>query len=517
MSDEQTVRNALLSASRAWEILDALARAVWFNSHSDGSDCPPDMIPTLAALTTWLPECPADAMKQARKRLEATTNQSHLEWDVLSDALVVVRSSEIDSVKFVMSLDGVHELWCDLAEVARPRHPLAPVVEAWQKRPVEIEPDRKETAILTGGLFAWAARHGRLPAPAVLYSPRNENDLPLQPGRIEPETQLCLTGMAPRESAVDLAPAIMLADAAGLGAMKSGSGARIDKRVLVYALLAIPQAERRSGGRYYWRPTLHELVQKLIWPAPAETGTGKGRRSLWRPLRHAAVLKRALNAVSQAGVILPDGSEWRPVMVRRLPNFGDLKSEILFEIALPDEAGHGPLIRRDALIAAGVVSDPAFDGTLALATLWDRAKAKNGGFRIYATRPKALRDSLGRLMLADGRIILGHAWNPIRGKEGQLRWHGGDKPQRNWQHPEAVIVGRERHPKADRVPVLDRDDRRRLFYGHASDNSSGGRRTQLADAAERRLETWEQQGRVVIERTAEGWRILEPWRNGATP
>ena len=162
------------------------------------------MIPTLAALTTWLPECPADAMKQARKRLEATTNQSHLEWDVLSDALVVVRSSEIDSVKFVMSLDGVHELRCDLAEVARPRHPLAPVVEAWQKRPVEIEPDRRETAILTGGLFAWAARHGRLPAPAVLYSPRNENDLPLQPGRIEPETQLCLTDMDPRESAMDL-------------------------------------------------------------------------------------------------------------------------------------------------------------------------------------------------------------------------------------------------------------------------------------------------------------------------
>ena len=30
-----------------------------------------------------------------------------------------------------------------------------------------------------------------------------------------------------------------------------------------------------------------------------------------------------------------------------------------------------PLIRRDALIAAGVVSDPAFDGTLALATLWE--------------------------------------------------------------------------------------------------------------------------------------------------
>ena len=309
----------------------------------------------------------------------------------------------------------------------------------------------------------------------------------------------------------------MLADAAGLGAMKPGSGARIDKRVLVYALLAIPQSERRSGGRYYWRPTLHELVQKLIWPAPAETGTGKGRRSLWRPSRHAAVLKRALNAVSQAGVILPDGSEWRPVMVRRLPNFGDLKSEILFEIALPDDAGHGPLIRRDALIAAGVVSDPAFDGTLALATLWDRAKAKNGGFRIYATRPEALRDSQGRLMLADGRIILGHALNPIRGKEGQLRWRNGDKPQRNWQHPAAVIVGRERHPYADRVPVLDRDDRRRLFHGHASDNASGGRRTQLADAAERRLETWEQQGRVVIERTAEGWRILEPWRNGATP
>ena len=73
------------------------------------------MIPTLAALTTWLPECPADAMKQARKRLDATTNQTHLEWRALSDALAVVRPSGIDSVKFVMSFDGVHELWCDLA------------------------------------------------------------------------------------------------------------------------------------------------------------------------------------------------------------------------------------------------------------------------------------------------------------------------------------------------------------------------------------------------------------------
>ena len=128
--------------------------------------------------------------------------------------LAVVRPSGIDSVKFVMSFDGVHELWCGLAEVTRPHHPLAPVVEGWQKRPLEIDPDGRETAILTGDLFAWAARHGRLPAPTVLYYPCNENDLPLQPGRIEPETQLCLTDMDPRESAMDLAPAIVLADAA---------------------------------------------------------------------------------------------------------------------------------------------------------------------------------------------------------------------------------------------------------------------------------------------------------------
>ncbi|MCY4590782.1 MAG: hypothetical protein OXE86_09540 [Alphaproteobacteria bacterium] len=53
-------------------------------------------------------------------------------------------------------------------------------------------------------------------------------------------------------------------------------------------------------------------------------------------------------------------------------------------------------------------ADPAFDGALTLATLWDRAKAANGGFRIYATRPRALRNGQGHLTRADGSVILGH-------------------------------------------------------------------------------------------------------------
>ncbi len=452
--------DALLAAHDSSTILASLACVEWRRAHP-GKDCPAHVIPSEADAEAW-------------GRNAAAVEAAHRQWLERPDP--------------------------------RPQHPLALFVTKWQARPVEIEQDTRETAILPGSLFDWAGI-----APAVLHQPLHDNELPLRPGLIEPDAVLSIPGLEPPDSAIVPAPALVVADEIGFGDLAPGRGARIDKRLLAYPLLDVPQSERRAGGRYTLRPTLRLLTHDWIWPAPTTTGTGTGKRSDWKPSRHACLLERGMNAVTLASVTLPDGRNWRPVMFRALPRFDDLNSRAVIEIALPEDADHGPLIRRDALIAAGVVSDPAFDGSLTLATLWDRAKAANGGFRIHATRTKALRDPQGRLTRADGSLILGHDRNPIRSRNGRLQWRPGEAPQRDWRHPEAVIVGEERHPHADKVPILNRDDRRRLFFGHASDKEADYTRTRRADAADKRLRTLEAEGRVVIEECGrDGWRILEP-------
>ena len=401
----------------------------------------------------WLPECPDDAMIEASERAaalprldgsaiwrvwpdltasaEVASTLERLRETEGTDAATLAQVAEATRPRLVLALPdttalsataggppmheigAVHASWRELPE-PRPGHPLAPIVAAWQERPQEVELDTRETAIAPQSLFEWAGV-----APAVLTTPMHDNELPIRPGLIEPDAELFLPGLAPPESAVVPAPALVVAEEAGFGGLAPGRGARIDKRLLAYSLLAVPQSERRPGGRYTLRPTLRTLAHEWIWPAPATTGTGAGDRSKWKPSRHAPLLARAMNAVTLAGVILPDGREWRPVMFRARPDFSDLNSQAVIEIALPEASERGPLIHRDALIAAGMVSDPAFDGALTLATLWDRAKMMNAGFRIYATRPLAMRDAHGFLTRANGSRILGHERNPLQSRGGR--------------------------------------------------------------------------------------------------
>ena len=77
---------------------------------------------------------------------------------------------------------------------------------------------------------------------------------------------------------------LILAQAAGLGALRPGLGARLDKRLLVYSLLAMPLSQRRPGGRYEWRHTVRE-VGRLLWP------------DTWRPSKHGRALLLGLNAM----------------------------------------------------------------------------------------------------------------------------------------------------------------------------------------------------------------------------
>ena len=286
---------------------------------------------------------------------------------------------------------------------------------------------------------------------------------------------------------------LLLAKAAGFHGLQPGRGARLDKRILIFSLLEMPLSQRRPGGRYELRRPLR-FWRDWLWPA-------RDGKSSYRPVKHKQTLRDALTAINLAEIIMPDGSRWIPVVRRGIPDLNSLDSEVIIQIELPSGSNRGPQVDKGLLAAAGVVSDPAFDLELGLAYLWDEAKRRNGGYRVYATRPEVVRNRQGCIMDAAGQVIV---------KRG--------KPVTRWDHPRAVRTGRmERNPAADRVRVLDREARRRLAYG----SGNGKRPDHISHeraATDKMLAGIESEGRILIERDAvdlrsggDGWRILEVW------
>ena len=199
--------------------------------------------------------------------------------------------------------------------------------------------------------------------------------------------------------------------------------------VLFFSLLSMPLADRHPGGRYEHTRPLRWWVQRL-YP------------NRYRPSEAEGQIRAGMRALVDATVRLPSGGEWIPVVPRQYPDFRNLDSPLRLDIALPEDCDHGAALPWRPLIAAGVKSDPAFDLVVGLAYLWDRAKAKNGGYRVYATRPKARRNAANRHLLdADGNIITARTATPIRKRDGTLAWPPGNVPVSDWRHPAAVIEG----------------------------------------------------------------------------
>lgn len=123
-------------------------------------------------------------------------------------------------------------------------------------------------------------------------------------------------------------------------------------------------------------------------------------KDAWRSNKHAKALEAAFDAVTLAKIRLPDGRTWRPVVARGMPNPYDLNSRAVIQLEVPELSDRGPSLDFPGLVADGRISDPAFDLWLSPAYLWDAAKARNGSFRVYATRPKARRDVQGYLVEA---------------------------------------------------------------------------------------------------------------------
>ena len=490
----------LESAMTTPEILQAVAQYIQ-------PGCPPDNIPDSETLATWVTnECPSDVRAAADALLMAIWKRS-AGWLVsgngepdspprrliasVRDVLDLPDKVVVPGALSILELERVHSAWLRVIE-DRPMHPLVPLVLMWQQRPEALKPETNALRIMPKGLMNAAPSAVYVDEP--LYDPAF---LPMT-GHVEDSDSLQLALFPTVDGESDLPPVtpLILASAAGFGALKLGRGARLDKRLLIYSLLHMPLDQRRPGGRYEWRPTLEELIQ-LLWT-----------KDTWRPNKHAKALEQAFDAVTMAKIRLPDGRTWRPVIARGMPNPNEPGSRAVIQIEVPDLSNRGPSLNFAGLIADGRISDPAFDLWLSLAYLWDDAKARNGGFRVYATRPKALRNEQGYLIDAKGTEILGHPDNPFV-KAGKLSWKPGNAPQRDWRHPKAVLSGEERHPQADKVPAFHPEGRRRLAYGIKEQPNRANRSHERANA-DKLLRRLESTSRIVIETDGNLWRLLEP-------
>ena len=493
----QALVDGLRESSEAPAILSFLARIEWPKAHG-GEACPFERIPDAEVLAAWLPKCPESTWSDLRTNSGGILGRSDgqsITFTLIEAAIYGFAVEFRDGRKpgalagipnahdVAGTVEALHRRWVDLPDSVRGKHPLGPLVKAWQDRPQPVDPDERDQGILPLGLLPDQPHHaGSLKGLSAHRIRVSRRELPAPGAIIEPEPQGLLPFGGEPPSATPRPVPLVLIDATGIGALQPGRGARLDKRLLIYSLLAMPLSQRRAGGRYELRRTVRELAAE-IWP------------NTWRPGKHGETLVLALNAMHFAKVRMSDGGYWLPAVMRREPNPRDPSSEAVIQLELPSDCDRGPLIDRPQLVMEGVRSDPAFDLWLGLAYYWDMAKARNGGHRIYATRPKARRNRQGHLLDTKGESIM-------------LR---GGKPATDWRHPRAVLDGFERHPQAHRVPWLTPDQVRRLAYGGPDRGKTKQQRSRELQRSRALLRKHEREERVVIEADGPCWRILEAW------
>ena len=385
--------------------------------------------------------------------------------------------------------------WLELPK-PRPRHVVSILVESWDRlAPRRVARDLRSSAIIPHALRDADRNQGVLPLGLDRTTPL---------GPVQESEQGYLPGLEPATSLVPPVPWLTLYDMTGAGPVQTrGRGAPLAQRLFVEVLTAVLIGDRDPEWSTAPPVTLRDLFEWL-WPRYYDRTADRMRGGYDRS-KHLEPLRRALVELDNMR-ILYDRYERRLIRVDDLPTAATgLDDPILFHVRHPPNGDHGPMIERTGARRWGVVSAPAWRSTIRLAYLWDDAKHRNNGARVYATRPVVARGPGGALLGSDGK--------PLRDCHGAVVM--------DWSDRRAVILGAEgkpagknnppafeRNPAADRIPVLSPDDLIRLAFDK---NLDINRRKRLLLAREA-LRAKEAAGEVVIEAEGKGWRIIEAWQ-----
>ena len=427
------------------------------------------------------------------------TRGPHSALDLIPEIKTPERIAEI--------VENIHNAWELAFQIDESiTHPLTGLIHAWLKDQLpKVKPQqRKDTGILHHNLRdTFPSSRLKLTqmesAPAESKQMQFINDLPhgdLQlelPGFVFPETQL-----------VPALPLIAYENAEGKPPV-GGRGAPISQRLFINVLVEY-ELEKRGLYSTSRLNTTYRDIKSWLYPNGTKESRKKLIPRLYEGMWHLHNFR-----------VIWERREWHIIYVDALPTM-DIKpdDDLTFTIRMPDglNTGNGALIGIEPLRIYGAQSAPKFRAWVRLAYLWDAAKVKNGGRRIYATIPEVLRNSDGYLMDAKGEILLTGDLYPT---QGGWKFRNGQTPQTAWYHPLAIHTRRQiRNPQADKMPVLSDSDMVKLFYDHTERKGSVFREC-LRDARQKARQM-QDEGRIVIEedqidtKTGEkGWRILEPY------
>ena len=385
------------------------------------------------------------------------------------------------------------------------RHPIALIIKTWMQEnlPVVQPERRKDTGILHESL--------RTSFPSPRWNLHISEELPTGAEEMlthlsQGELQMELPGFEFPET--ELVPALPLVtyDGAGGKSLSKGRGAPIEQRLFINALLEYQHQERTSWTVSRLGTTYGDIIS---WLYP--NGTNLSKKILIPRLYQGMWRLHNLRFVW-------DRREWNIISVDALPTMAiKVKDPLTFTIRMPDgmNTKGGPLIGIEPLRIYGARSAPKFRAWVRLAYLWDTAKLRNGGYRVYATVPEVLRNSEGYIVDSKRQVILtGDIYRTISG----WKFRQGNIPQQAWYHPLAVQTGQTvRNPQADKVPVLNDSDMVKLFLDHTK--RTGKTHFKALHDARKHAREMHEEGKIVVEqdqmdtRTGiHGWRILEPYK-----
>ena len=403
------------------------------------------------------------------------------------DAWESRQEMEIQSLE--EGFEAIYQLWVlvDDRHHGEFRFPLEPIIEQWQMKQIpNIEPDRRKTQI----------------APAFLKESQMDDlnaQLPVGQFHEGADIQAYLPGCEPSPSVIVAALPLDIYASAENSPIPGGSGAPLAQRLFISGLLAYPYGERQRDGSVKLTTSLRDLRD---WAYP----------NGWTRKYDLPRIIKALHEVHNMRIRWKR-RRWNVVQVFGMPTSEtQLDDPVPLRIELPEGvSGNGAMIDVFALRLYGTNSAPKFRAWIRLAYLWDDAKIKNGGFRIFARRPKVLRNSDGYLTDTQGKVIrTGNLYFTPQG----WKFRDGNIPQTAWYHPLAVVIGDEPNPQVHKVPVLSDEDMIQLFFDNQRLKPSAFRK-RLYDSR-KHAEQMEKEGRIKIEtdqidakREITGWRILQ--------
>ena len=238
------------------------------------------------------------------------------EWDPLS---VIIANG----------LSLCHEAWEEMRQHQpklkhQLKHPIAPLIEAWFKRPTLIEPTDKRAGIVPAqlkGNRALGYLAGLPPAEPPIGA--QEHQLAMLPAIAQP-----------RDSVIPTVVFYTWASAGGQTTTR-GHGAPLSMRIFFEVITEMSRDARKRGGRWRLKMTLRDLRNRLYPRA-------NGQRHDFRPTRDIANIHAALFEVDQMRVPVRYGqhnelADWRPVSVTLMPR-PDLNS--------PHSIGHRSASRQ---------------------------------------------------------------------------------------------------------------------------------------------------------------------------